>query len=84
MRRTRPTRRPPPNSSPCYEEHFERAFSLGPDVNTTTTVEEGEFDTMSAGDVSAPMLAIKVGCTRAWRSASSSVERTYGLARITV
>ena len=53
-------------------------------MNTTTTVEEGEFDTMSAGDVSAPMLAIKVGCTRAWRSASSSVERTYGLARITV
>ena len=46
------------------EEQFERALSLGAGVNTTTTVEEGEFDHMSAGDVSALMLAIKVGCTQ--------------------
>ena len=46
------------------EEQFKRALSLGAAGNTTTTVEKGEFDSLSSGDVSALMLAIEVGCTR--------------------
>ena len=54
------------------------------DVDTTTTVEEDEFENIPAGDMSALMLAITVGCMRMAQRLLERSADVHGRPRTTV